>query len=259
MDAPSDILTLLASAAADPRLPWAVGIAAVAGLVRGFAGFGSALIYMPLIAAVYGPLVAAPTLLLIDTLCSLPFAIQAAPQSNRREVGLVAIGGLVALPFGALALIYLDPLLLRWFIAVLVLLALAALASGWRYAGKPTPAASIAVGLMAGFGGGSVQIGAPPLLVFWLGGANRAATVRANIMVYFIIQGAISLAVYWWSALFTREVIALALLLGLPFVAAMAVGASGFRGSSDTLYRRVAYVIIGFAGLASMPVFDSLR
>jgi len=25
------------------------------------------------------------------------------------------------------------------------------------------------------------------------------------------------------------------------------------------LYRRVAYVIIGFAGLASLPVFDGLR
>ena len=92
----SGFASLLASAAADPRFLAAIAIAVVAGLVRGFAGFGSALVYMPLIAAVYGPRVAAPTLLLIDTICSLPFALQAAPQCNPREVAPVAIAGAVA-------------------------------------------------------------------------------------------------------------------------------------------------------------------
>ena len=36
-------------------------------------------------------------------------------------------------------------------------------------------------------------------------------------------------------------------------------GAYWFHGSSDGLYRRVAYVIIAFAGLASLPIFDGLR
>ena len=54
--------------------------------MRGFTGFGSALIYMPLISAVYSPKLAAPTLLLIDTISSLPFAIRAMPDCNWREV-----------------------------------------------------------------------------------------------------------------------------------------------------------------------------
>ena len=39
-------LILFQDAVADPRFAAAVGIAAVSGLVRGFSGFGSALIYM---------------------------------------------------------------------------------------------------------------------------------------------------------------------------------------------------------------------
>ena len=50
-----------ADAAADPRFAYALGIATLAGLVRGFSGFGSALIYMPLISAIYSPAVAAPS------------------------------------------------------------------------------------------------------------------------------------------------------------------------------------------------------
>jgi uncharacterized membrane protein YfcA len=243
----------------DGRFVAALAIAVIAGLVRGFSGFGSALIYMPLISALYGPKVAAPTLLLIDTICSLPFTVHAAPQCNPREVAWVSLAGFIALPVGVMALVYVDAIVLRWFIVALVLLALVALVSGWRYHGRPTVPASLATGAIAGFGGGAVQIAAPPLLIFWLGGANKAATVRANIMVYFLPQAALSIALYYWSALFTGETIALAILLGLPFALAMAAGVYSFHGSSEVLYRRVAYIIIAVAGIVSMPVFDSLR
>jgi uncharacterized membrane protein YfcA len=248
-----------ADAAADPRFPWAVAIATVAGLVRGFSGFGSALIYMPLISAIYSPAIAAPTILLIDTLCGLPFSIHAWPNANRREVLPVSVGGAVGVPLGVVALLYVEPLTLRWFIAALVLAAVAALAAGWRYHGKPNLPASLGVGLASGFGAGAVQIGAPPLLVFWLGGKNSATTVRANIMVYFIMQGSLAFALYLYSGLFSTGIVVLSLLFGAPFAFAMFAGAYWFHGSSDVLYRRVAYVIIGFAGLASLPLFDGLR
>ena len=255
----AQILVIFTDAIADPRFALAVGIAVLSGLVRGFSGFGSALIYMPLISAVYSPRLAAPTLLLIDTICSLPFALHAMPHCNWREVTPVTIAGALVLPLGVAALLYVDPLWLRWFIAALVLAALVALAAGWRYHGKPTLYASLGVGALAGFGAGAVQIGAPPLLVYWLGGQNSAVTVRANIMVYFIMQGALSMLAYFYSALFTAQAIALSLLLGLPFAIFMAVGARWFHGASDDLYRRVAYLIIAVAGLISLPVFDALR
>ena len=253
-------LAAFSAALNDHRVMAAVAIAAISGLVRGFSGFGSALIYMPLVSAVYGPRIAAPTLLLIDTIAALPFALHAMPQCNWREVTPVSIAAALALPLGVIALVVIDPLTPRWFIAVLVLVALATLVSGWRYHGKPTLAASFGGGALAGFGGGAVQIGAPPLLVFWLGSAkNAAVTVRANIMVYFIMQGALSCIMYFFNGLFTAQAIALTVLLGLPFAAAMAAGVYWFHGASDAHYRRVAYVIIGLAALVSMPIFDSLR
>ena len=252
-------LSVFSDAVTDPRFVLAVGIAALAGFVRGFSGFGSALIYMPLISAVYGPRIAAPTLLLIDTICGFPFALKAIPDCNWREVRLVMIAGAIGVPAGVVALVLVNALTLRWLIAVLVLVAVAILASGWRYHGKPTVAASLGVGALSGFGAGAVQIAAPPLLVYWLGGQNSAATVRANIMVYFIMQGVLTFLFYLYGALFTTESLALALLLGVPFGLAMTAGASRFHGTSDAFYRRTAYVIIAFAGLASLPIFDSLH
>jgi uncharacterized membrane protein YfcA len=252
-------LAIFADTIADPRFAIAVGIAALSGLVRGFSGFGSALIYMPLISAVYSPRLAAPTLLLIDTICALPFALRAMPHCNWREVAPTSLAGAVVLPFGALALVLLDPLWLRWFIAGLVLVALVTLAAGWHYHGRPTLAASLGVGALAGFGGSAVQIGAPPLLVFWLGGDNDAVTVRANIMVYFIAQGALSMVMYFVSVLISAQAIILSLLLGLPFAVAIVAGTLWFHGANEALYHRAAYLIIALAMLVSLPVFDGLR
>ena len=93
--------TTFVAALSERRFALAIAVSALSGLVRGFSGFGSALIYMPLVSAVYDPRVAAATLLLIDSICSLPFAVQATPQANRREVIPVSIAGAIALPFGA--------------------------------------------------------------------------------------------------------------------------------------------------------------
>jgi hypothetical protein len=45
----------------------------------------------------------------------------------------------------------------------------------------------------------------------------------------------------------------------LPFAIALSAGAFWFHGTSDLLYRRVAYVIIALAALVSLPLFDALR
>ncbi len=251
-------LHTFSEAVADPRFPMALGIAAIAGLVRGFSGFGSALIYMPLISAVYDPKVAAGTLLLVDGICTIPFTIGVIPHANKREVLPVSIAGAIALPFGAMLLVLVDTLTLRWVIAALVLIALLVLAAGWRYHGKPTLAAALVTGALSGLGGGALQIGAPPLLVFWLGGNNSAVTVRANIMVYFLVQAALSFIAYALNGVLTVQTIVLAILFAVPFTAAMWAGSHWFHGSSDALYRRIAYVIIGAAGILSLPILDGV-
>ena len=140
--------------------------------------------------------------------------------------------------------------------AVAVLLAV--LASGWRYHGRPRLPATIGVGLLSGLGSGAVQIAGPPVILYWLGGAGQAAYVRANLMVYFTFIDVIGCIAYFRQGLFTREVAALSLLLGLPFILAMVAGVRWFRGASELTFRRVAYAIIALSALISLPVFDGL-
>src|SRR5581483_7070279 len=228
---------MFAAAIADHRIWIAMAIAILAGVVRGFSGFGSAQIYIPLIAAVYEPRVAAVTLLLIDTAGAAPFTVRAFAHCTWREVLPMYLAAAFAIPFGTLALLAIDPIALRWFISVLVL--------------------SLVVALIAGFGAGAVQIAGPPVLIYWLGAINKAATVRANCLVYFLLLDLTSIAVYLWEGLITAQLFALSLLLAAPFFLATAAGAKFFHGASDLTYRRIAYAIIAGAAFVSIPVFDS--
>jgi uncharacterized membrane protein YfcA len=251
-------LATFAAVVADRRFVAAMAIAILSGLLRGFSGFGSALVYVPLVAAVYEPVTASATLLLINFVTGAPFAVPAFPHCNWREVLPIWIAAAIAAPMGAKALVMLDPVLLRWFIAATVLALLFVLMSGWRYHGKPKLPITLGVGLLSGFGGGVAQISGPPVIIYWLGGALPALTARANLIVYFLLSGAVICVVYGAQGLFTADVAVLALLLGVPFLVAQTVGARLFHRASEQIYRYVAYAIVAAAALLSLPVLDGL-
>jgi hypothetical protein len=95
-------------------------------------------------------------------------------------------------------------------------------------------------------------------VLYWLGATRHIATVRANFMVFLLITGALGILIYGWKGLLTPDGVALAIVLAPAFFVAMAGGSHFFHGASETLYRRIAYAIIGFAALFSLPLFDGI-
>ena len=243
--------------AADPRFPFALGIAALSGIVRGFSGFGSALIYVPLMAALYGPREAAATLALMDFASALWPAISARREADWSDLIPIGIASIICVPLGTMLLLAADPAILRWIISVGILGLLAALITGWRYRGPQTLPVKLAVGAISGVGAGATQVGGPPLIFYWLSTAVPAV-MRANLLVYFQINGAALIVSYFAQGVFDARIVALALIVGPIFGIALGIGAYFFRGASDALYRSVAYAIVALAAIIGVPVFDGI-
>jgi uncharacterized membrane protein YfcA len=252
-------IAAFAAALNDHRFAAAVGVALLAGVVRGFSGFGSALIFVPLIAAVYEPRVATVSFVLMDFVCVAPFALRAVRQAHWREVLPAFLAAVLTVPLGTVTQQAVNPVLLRWGIALFVLAFVTLLASGWRYPFKSSMPASIGAGALSGFTGGAAQLGGPPLILYWLGSPTAAAAaVRANLLVYLVMLGLMLIVNYAWNGLTTAQPIALAVLLWPVYIVALIVGARWFHGASEAGYRRVAYVIVALAAFASLPVFDRI-
>jgi uncharacterized membrane protein YfcA len=245
-----------AAAFAEPRVYVAAAVALLAGVTRGFSGFGGAMIYMPLIAMIYDPRIAAVTVLLVDFVSATPFALAELRRCTWREVAPLSVAMAAGLPVGVWLLLVLDPIVLRWCIAAMVLSAVPILASGWRYHGTPRLPLTIGVGMFSGVSAGSVLIAGPPVILYWLGGGNSARIVRANLMVFFMICDIMLVAIFGYANLFEARPLALSVLLGVPYLAGMGLGSLFFHGASDRLYRNIAYVIITLAAIVSLPVLD---
>jgi uncharacterized protein len=239
-------------------LVFLVAASFVASLARGFSGFGGALIFVPLASAAVGPQIAAPILLVIDGVAQLALLKTAWRGANRREVAVMAAGALLGIPLGAAILAYVDAIVLRWAIAVLIIAMLALLISGWRYHGRPNAATTAGVGFAAGILSGAVQAAGPPVVAYWLGGSSSALTVRANIILFFFCTSVVAVISYLAAGLLGLDVLLLAALTAPLYALGMYLGTRMFGLASERLFRRICLALIAGAAVASLPALDPL-
>src|SRR6266404_4274140 len=76
-------------------------IAFVSGTARGFSGFGSALIFMPLASSMATPRLVAALLLIIDFVAAAPLVPNAWKHADRRATAVMVSGALVGVPIGS--------------------------------------------------------------------------------------------------------------------------------------------------------------
>src|ERR1700737_2882460 len=114
-------------------------IASISGTARGFSGFGSALIFMPLASSMAAPRLVAALLLIIDFVAALPLAPNAWKHADRRATAVMVLGALIGVPIGTYFLSRLDPVTTRWIISGFVFALLMLLLSGWAYRGQRLP------------------------------------------------------------------------------------------------------------------------
>lgn len=230
----------------------------VAGLVRGFSGFGTSMILIPVIAAVYSPQTAVALVFLIDATAALPVVIPELRRVEWKSLLPGLIGFLAILPLGLAVLKFGDPVALRWALAALIMVSVAVLWSGWRYHGPRSPAVDVAVGGVAGFTGGACGLPGPPAIVYWMAAQLKAATVRANTMVFLYLTDCALGAGLILADILTMDGVIKGI-GAMPFyLAGLLIGARSFGMASETGYRRIAFLIILIAAITSLPLFDTV-
>lgn len=254
-------MTLAALAPDDVGLPAMlalIAVAFVASLARGFSGFGAALIFMPLASTVVSPRIAAPLVLMIDFIAAAPLIPNAWRQADRKAVAIMALGALIGIPLGTLALLYLDPLVTRWIISVFVFALLIMLASGWRYRGEGTPLISAMTGFTSGLCSGLAQSGGPPVVAYWLGRPIAGMVARANIILFFACTNVISASSYFAGGLLNSVSLRLAVLIGPVYALGLFLGTHMFGLASEVLFRSICYGLIALAAVLGLPLLDGV-
>lgn len=235
---------------------WMCAGSLLAGFLRGLAGFGGALVLVPIISIFQGPLVAIPVLNLIDIVTTLPLLPSAFRKCRWREVLPLCLGGCVTIPLGVILLTVLNPDATRCVMAILILATVILMAGGWRYSGVVSVPASVGVGGLSGLMSGAVGLSGPPVVLLWLGGNADSVTIRANVIAYFGMMNVTIILAILLNQMITEQVILLSLTMMPLYQIGIMVGARRFNFIPEHYFRPLAFTII--AAIAAISLIGSL-
>lgn len=230
----------------------ALAAALAAAFVRGLAGFGMAILLVPVLGLAIPPseaVVAANWLGIFIGLVGLRAILGASERSAFVISGLAAL----ATPLGVWLLAQTDPALARLLIALVALGAFILVLLPKRPADHvpstaETGATGIACGVLTGFAG----MPGVPVVPFYLRRAIPAQLARASMMTIFLatsiagVGSAVALRVATWRELVLAVVLFPAVLLGNW------LGHRAFGRISDTAWRSFTGAVLGLAALAAL-------
>ncbi len=234
-------------------------LALVAGVVRGYSGFGFAMILALGLLPSLAPTLVIPVVLMLDLAGSVSLWPRAL-KAFHRQVGMrLIIGMWLALPLGLLALARLPE---QWTAPVAAGLCLL---GGLLSLIKAQPLAStdalslrwaLPAGVASGLATAMASAGGPPLIVYLLRSGLPALQVRGTAIGFFAISSASSLAVLAALNVLSLAHLQLAATLLLPSLAGSVLGQWLFRRKPLALQRLVGglLVVMAAATLASRVI-----
>jgi uncharacterized membrane protein YfcA len=231
------------------------GVVFVAGLVRGFTGFGTAMIYMPFAAALLPPVWALTVMLVFDLLGMPPLIPRALKDADRGDLARLSLGVLIAAPIGLLLPSRFDPTVFGWILSAIILVLLAFVAAGWRYRGRLSRRMVVSVGAFGGFLAGMSGLAGPPVIMFYMSRPLPVQVIRANILLFLVLADLLTAIFMGLGGLLDLEPLAIGALMILPYVAGGLAGSALFNPAHERVYRFGGYLVILVAALVNLPVF----
>ena len=233
------------NAAGSPSVWIAMGLLAfIAGLLRGFAGFGSSLLLVPPLGLVLGPTLAVTIGTLLECVATLLLFFPALRHTDFRAlVPMVSAAG-AAVPIGHATLTLTDPTLSNLLISLTVLCM-----SLWIVAGSSIQFprgmfGRLVAGSLSGFFNGFGSAGGPPLMLYILSGSETAEVKRANIITVSGVALIAAVVSMYFFGLLEHRALTYGLLLAPVFLVGGLIGVRIFRAAPERYYRQVALIAL---------------
>ncbi len=238
----------------EPAMMMAAGLTILAGLIRGFTGFGSAMVMAPPFALFFSPAETVAIVLFLELIVSAQLIPGAWRNVDWRLLIPLVIGAWIATPLGVWTLLAVDESIMRRAIAGTVLTFVLILSTGWRYERTPRPAITFGFGMLSGIFGSATGMTGPPVVLYLLSGAKSPVQVRATIIIFFVfadIPPIIGLAV---NDVIDQTIILRSLVLAPAIILAAWLGGMGFRSANATTYRKVTLAFLSIIAVTVLVI-----
>lgn len=167
----------------------------VAAGTQQLAGFGYALMAVPLLSLVVGTKDAVALSSLSGLAGTGLMAIRLRHRTDRPVVKRLLLGAVVGMPLGIVVLRRAPAPPLQVAVSVVVLLAVALLASGFRLR-RESPRTELGAGFLSGMINTSIGIGGPPVVLVLQAAEHEQHAFRATTVSYFVVSNLVALPLF---------------------------------------------------------------
>ena len=232
----------------EPRMIAITGAAAlVAGVVRGFSGFGGPALMTLVLTQFFSPLSVLTKVVIIDAVSYLLLVPSAFREFDRRFVAVVTTATLLGLPVGVYLLAVTDPLVMKRAIAATVAVCVVVMLFGVRLQTRPPMVVQVLAGVLAGVVLGSTYI-ALVAVIFFFALPDSGVRSRANTVFWGIVLAFLLIATHLVLGNATTGDLWRAMLVGTAYLAGTGAGVWWFRKTGERTFRRaVLWLLLGLA------------
>ena len=227
----------------------------ISGLVRGFSGFGTAMVYLPFAGSQVSPIWALISLVIMDIIAPITLVPKTIKDTYLPDIYKLGLGALIACPLGVLVLVLLEPAIFRYAVSILTFVLLILLVVGFRYKGPLTSPLIVGTGGLGGFLSGTVGLPGPPVIMLYLASTLPPKTIRANIFMYLIVADILLLGIFGFKGLMDLAAVILGGIVLFPYLTALWIGSFFFNSEMEKQYRNIAYLIIFLSALIGLPLW----
>ena len=118
---------------------WILFAALIAGLVRGFSGFGTAMVFLPIASQYLTPFEAIASLAIMEFLGTFAVMRKSWGDADKIDLARLVSGMFIVTPFALLLLAQASSDIYRYSVSILSLFLLIMIGTGVRYKGKLNP------------------------------------------------------------------------------------------------------------------------
>jgi len=228
----------------DQRLSLALGVVLVGGVVLGYSGFGTGLIFVALLSLIYSPREAVAMLMIMGSLGTSMLLTSAIRHTIWRETVPMTIVAILVIPIGSYVLLTMDQNTMQRIIGVAVFGLSIMMFLGVTYTGKRSQVTNIVAGMVSGVVAGATGLGRLLVALYFISADQPVAVQRANIIIVGSAIAIFNLIILIVTGVVTLELAVRAGVLFLPFAVTIWLGAKFFSVSTAEWFRRIVLSLI---------------
>jgi uncharacterized membrane protein YfcA len=234
------------------QLAVAMFVVFAAAVVRGYSGFGFAMVAVPALSLLRSPAEIVPMVVVLDIAAGAHLLPSVWGDVDWRSLRWLLAGMLLSTPLGVWVLASAPAAAMRTLVSVAVLVVSVALWRGFSLRQIPGPRATFATGAASGLLNGSAAIGGPPAILFYFSSPAGAAVSRASLTMYFLGTDTVAAGFGAAYGLLTVEALVRAVVLLAPLGLGVLIGNRRFIHSNPESFRRVVIVLLLLLSIAGL-------